>query len=223
MTERLPEHGIGMKKLNSAFCKALALGLVLSAVSQMSFADNWLLSVSGGAGKADSPPDSGNTADADLSADGVVHFVANYHESTDSDGARLYSEFFLGANTLEADVTTDSVNYTASIDALHAQVGGVYEWADSQWLKPYFVMTLGLSHYSPELTDEETYFSGTAGLGSRFRLTNKLSLKLEARVLGTLLNDSSPIFCQDDDECSVGIDGRLWNQQHFTAGMSWSF
>lgn len=212
-----------MKKINSTLFTSIAFVLSLLAMSQTAFASKWQLSISGGAGQADAPPESNSASDADLSADGIVHIVANYYESTDSDGARLYSEFFLGANTLEANINTGSASYTANIDALHAQIGGVYEWADSKWLRPYFVMTVGLSHYSPELTNEETYFSGTAGLGGRLRITEQLSLKLEARILGTLLNNSSTIFCRADDDCSIGVDGRLWNQQHYTAGMSWSF
>lgn len=200
---------------------ALALISLLAAAPTI-IASDWQISIAGGTSQASSPSDNETNNRTEFSSAEVFHIVANHYQNTNRDGARLYTEYFIAANSLEAEVSGDE-NYTSNIDALHAQLGGVYEWGEAGFLRPYFVMTIGFSHYSPELSSEETYFSGSAGLGAKFFLTERLGLRLEARALGTLLNASSTIFCQSDDECSVGVDGTLWNQQHYTAGLSWSF
>lgn len=196
--------------------------VTLLTFSQSSLASDWQLSVTTGLGQANDPAETGSSVDAELEIDSVIYIVANRFEREDIDGARLYSEYLIAANTITAEVS-GGATYETEIQNLHMQVGGIYEWSNSSPLQPYFAMTLGLSHYSPELVDEETFFSGTVGLGGKIKLTDKLGLRIEARALGTLLDASSTIFCNEEDECAFGVDGNLWTQQHFTAGLSWSF
>ena len=206
-----------MKKSTQVLVFFLLFGLW-----RLSYASDWQISVAGGFGQASDPAESFSTSQADLTVDSVLHLVANQHQSRDSDGANLYTEYFFAMNSITAEVTGTS-NYTTSIDAMHLQLGGVYEWTNSDFVRPYFALTLGVSQYTPQLTGDEAFFSGTAGLGAKLRLTDFLALRVEARALGTLLNSSSSIFCSSDDSCDLGVEGTLWLQQHYTAGVTWSF
>lgn len=191
--------------------------------AQLASASDWQLSIAGGTGQARDPSSDESTSNVELNNDQVIYLVANKLESTGTDGERLYTEFFLASNVITADVDSGSP-YETEIEAYHLHLGGIYEWVPSERFNPYFAMTLGISHYTPELSDEDTYFSGSVGIGSKIWLTQRLALRLEARALGTLLNSSSTIFCgESDDDCAIGVDGTLWTQQHYTAGLTWAF
>ncbi len=198
----------------------LALLVPLSAIADKP-ANKVALTLAGGAGFAGDP--SSGDANIDIDAKQTFQIVANIYDRQNEDGANLYYEFFLGSNTLNAEISPAPEQlYETSVDAYHLQVGGVYEWTPGSLFRPYLAATLGLSHYSPEYNSEESFFSGSLGLGGRFWVSDSFALRLEARAFGTVMDSSSEIFCQDN-VCAVEISGSLWLQQQLTAGVTWSF
>ncbi len=184
--------------------------------------DYWQISISGGSGIADDPS-AESDEDIDIEAGGVFHLVANLYDRQNDDGANLYYQFFYGSNTLDTEVNAGTnAAYETELEAHHLQIGGVYEWRPEKRFRPYFAAAVGASHYIPEQTSDETYLSSSAALGANLWFTNTLALKFEARAIGTVFNSSSSIFCNEDD-CSLGIDGSLWWQQHLSAGVTWQF
>lgn len=178
----------------------------------------WQLSLSGGAGSAGDPgEDASDSLNIDVKS--LVHLTLHRKERQNDDGANLYYEFLYSQNTLEA---SDSTNEKADIDSQHLHIGGTYEWASSRWVRPYFSLGIGASHYEPDITDNDTYFSTSAALGSRVWINSSIAITLEARAIGTALSNDTGIFCPDE-ECTAGIDASLWWQRHYTAGVTWAF
>lgn len=205
-----------------SFFSRILLVTTFLCCAQFSFANDWQLSIASGVGSANDPS-SANGTDLSLDVESLIYLVANKYQYANNDGAKLYTEYVLASHSLATEVVNGSSGYATSIDSTHLQMGGIYEWANESRFHPYFAMTLGLSHYSPKLADAETYFSGTVALGARLWITRALALRIEARNLGTLLDASSNIFCDNEDSCAFGIDGSVWMQQHYTAGVSWRF
>lgn len=201
----------------------LAIFVLLLGAWRLSFATEWELSVTGGSARANNPFSDDVTAEIDMDTNSVMYLILNHFERNDDD-ARISSEFLLANNTISAMVSEEGeLPYKAEIDAYHLQAGGTYEWAGHNIVRPYFVMTGGLSHYMPKNTSDETYFSGTLGLGLKVKLAENIALRAEARALGSLLDQSSSIFCGSNSGCAISLQGSVWVQQHVTAGATWSF
>ena len=195
------------------------LSLSLSATAKEK---NWSISLAGGAGFASDPDVENNSADISIDSGAATQLVLNYWDKQNRDGAHLYYEFFYSRNDMTADVTPSAgPAYSNDIQADHLQIGGIYEWGNNDRFRPYFAATVGGSAYSSDFEDE-TYFSWTAGLGTKIWFTDSLALRLEARGLATVLDSSSAIFCANN-ACAVEIKGTLWWQQQLTAGLTYAF
>jgi len=198
--------------------KCALLCLVLACLSGNTLAqDTWLFSFSSGASSANSLQVSDQN-NVQFDENEVYHFVANRYDGTNRDGAHLYYEFFLSHNTY----TSDASSYSLDLEGTHLQLGGAYEWAEFRAIKPYIAATLGTSYYDSRASSGEPFWSGSFGIGSRYHLNPRFSLKLEARAIGTMLDGELDVFC-DGDDCALGVESDIWWQQHITAGFSWSF
>ncbi|WP_096085135.1 outer membrane beta-barrel protein [Agaribacterium haliotis] len=205
-----------MKKLLTA--TALLATVTSPALAQQ----EWRLSVAGGPSYASNPSKDDN-GEMELDSGTALQLVAHKFQKGNRDGARLYYEFLYAQNSIDVDVEAGSDSYDSSIAAKHFQIGGTYEWAENpKVFDPYFAMTIGGSHYSPDSSDSETYLSGSLALGTRFWVMDQLAIRLDARVFGTVIDSSTTIFCQNNS-CFIGIDGSLWLQQQLTAGVTWAF
>ena len=207
-----------MKKLLTI--AALSTLLATPALAQQ----EWRISLATGSSTASDPTSGENGESADIDSDTPLHIVLNKFQRINNDGARLYYEFLYAQNDMNVDIKAADAadNYSTSLSAQHLHLGGTYEWGESKVFDPYFAATMGASHYSPEQASSDTFFSMSAALGARFWVIDNLSLRFEARAFGTLMNSSSEILCLGGT-CYVEIDGSLWLQNHFTAGLTYAF
>jgi opacity protein-like surface antigen len=76
------------------------------------------------------------------------------------------------------------------------QLGGTYLF-DGEKAQPYLAATIGGTHIRTESTtsQDDTFFSGSIGLGVKFMPSARIGIRLEARAYGTLIDSSSQIFC----------------------------
>lgn len=195
------------------FC-VLIIGLSATTWAQ----ESWRLSLSAGFGNANTISDDENAA-IRFSGDNAFQLVANYFDSVNYDGANLHYELLFSQTNLNLDTENGD---DSAIQGHHLQLGGVYEWAEWQYVQPYLAGTLGASHYDSEYDSGELFWSSSFALGTHIRLNSAVALKLEARALGTLLNGNLGVFCNEQN-CSLGVDGNLWWQHYVSAGFSWSF
>ena len=119
----------------------------------------------------------------------------------------------------------DSDKLELAIDTF--QIGGTYLW-EGDLAQPFLVGTLGAAHYRPRSgdSDSDTFFAFTIGGGWKLWPTRRFGLRLEGRYYGTLMSNSSKIFCSSAPEnsgCLIQTRGKLLSQWEVTVGGSLRF
>jgi hypothetical protein len=113
------------------------------------------------------------------------------------------------------------------IDIQYLQIGGTYV-ADGQRARPFLAATLGATRFDPgPLTfDSENFFSFGVGAGWYLQASERLNLRLEGRLLGTLLRSDSDLFCEtgpDENICALAADGDFFWQFQTSLGFAFRF
>ncbi len=136
----------------------------------------------------------------------------------------LYSLQQSSARITDALSTEESV---VDLDSHTLQLGGTYLF-DGDKVVPYLAFTLGGTHVRTRAADDEndTFFSGSIGLGLRFLPYSRVGIRVEARAYGTFVNSSSQIFCStgpDENVCAIRLRGDLVSQFETFAGITVRF
>lgn len=160
-------------------------------------------------------------AGSDLKLDDATSFGLIFNMRADEN--RQYEIFYARQKT-ELDTRGLFVNEPVfDLDVEYLHVGGTYAF-DSDVGTPYIVATIGASHFEPKPSgfDSETRFSFSLGGGVQLFTSKRIGLRLEGRVLGTLVKSDSEIFCRagfDTNFCAVRVDGDLLWQWQLMAGL----
>ncbi|MCK4834463.1 MAG: outer membrane beta-barrel protein, partial [Gammaproteobacteria bacterium] len=127
----------------------------------------------------------------------------------------------LNSITINPPVPNNSVDIPLTIDYLH--IGGTTPISDDQNLKTFVSGGLGFTYSSPDYTGAQSDLraSFSLGVGLRWPLTDRLSLRLETRGTGTLYNNNSAIFCNGG--CAISVNGNLFLQAEIFAGLGFRF
>jgi opacity protein-like surface antigen len=109
------------------------------------------------------------------------------------------------------------------LDITYLQVGGTY-WGQGERARPYFVATVGASRFEPDDSsfDSETFFAFTVGGGYKIAPTSRLGLRLEGRVLGSLVDSDSSVFCASGSAasgCLIRVSSSVVWQWEVLAGL----
>jgi len=114
-----------------------------------------------------------------------------------------------------------SVNIPLSIDYLH--IGGTAPISDEEKLKTFVTGGLGFTYSSPDYTGAQSDLraSFSIGIGLKYPMTERISLRLETRGLATLYDNNSAIFCSGG--CSLSVNGNLFLQGEVFAGIGFKF
>jgi len=112
-----------------------------------------------------------------------------------------------------ADITIDTL-----------QLGGTYLGSGNTAL-PYFVATAGLTRIKPESSGSDYYLGFSTGGGWKFFPTKRLGLRLEGRILGTVISSSSQWFCgvNNGGTCAFKTTGNMLWQFQANAGLVFRF
>ena len=113
------------------------------------------------------------------------------------------------------------------LDVEYLHFGGTYH-GDGNNTRPFLATTIGLTRFDPEPsgTSAETYFSASIGGGVQLRATRRLGVRLEGRVVTTLVSSDSEIFCRTGgvtNFCAVRVDGSTFTQFELRAGLVFRF
>ncbi len=86
------------------------------------------------------------------------------------------------------------------LDIDYFQIGGTVAWSEGKRFIPYFGMTIGAAHFSPDLSglESETRFAFTVGAGVRVPVTPHIGVRAEWRTYVTLLGSDSNLFCASE-------------------------
>ena len=137
-------------------------------------------------------------------------------------------EIFYSQQRSEATFSeTSAIDQVVDVDIHVLQLGGTYV-GDGDKMRPYVAMTLGGTHIRTDSVDsaDDTFFSGSIGIGMKFMPSSRIGIRVEARAYGTLLSSDTKLFCQtgpDQNICAVQVDGNLLTQFETFAGITFRF
>ena len=169
--------------------------------------------------------DSESDFEAKLEDSASFGVLFNIREGSNTQWEILYSQ-----QQTDAEVSgLDTGNETLDMRVHYLQVGGTYQ-GDSGTVRPYLAATLGASHFDIKTAgyDSDTFFSFSIGPGLQIRPSERLGLRLEARLFGSLIRSDSKLFCISDPGggtagCAIAVSGDvLWQVQTF-AGVVFRF
>jgi opacity protein-like surface antigen len=162
--------------------------------------------------------------DYDLDDDSSAGVIFNFPASDFTEWEIYYSK-----QSTDVDVAgfadTDA---QIDVDIEYLQVGGTYLFDRTQKAQPYFVATAGVTKIDPDAagTSSDTFFSFGVGGGWKFFPNSHVGLRLDGRLIGTLISSDSEIFCKSDSEggaCAVALKGESLYQFEFQAGVVFRF
>jgi hypothetical protein len=136
----------------------------------------------------------------------------------------LYSQQGSAEALYEGDPGPDPL---VDVDIHVLQIGGTYLFEGEKAI-PYLAATIGGTHIrtSSGESRDDTFFSGSIGIGMKFLPTSRVGIRVEARAYGTLVSSNSELFCStgpDANFCAVQIDGKLFSQVETFAGITFRF
>lgn len=115
------------------------------------------------------------------------------------------------------------------LDVHYLQGDGTYQ-GDTGTVRPYLAATIGATHFDVKSSnfDSDTFFSFSIGTGLQIRPNERLGLRLEARIFGTLVSSGSSIFCLSDPAngtagCAITVAGEVFWQTQAMAGIVFRF
>lgn len=114
------------------------------------------------------------------------------------------------------------------VDMQTLQGGGTYQGSGERVI-PYVAVTIGGTQIKTSANGasrDDTFWSGSIGLGLQIRPADRIGLRLEVRAYGTLMDSDSDIFCQtgpNQNVCAVRVDGTLLSQVETLAGIVFRF
>ena len=112
------------------------------------------------------------------------------------------------------------------LDIEHLQFGGSYSF-EGESTQPFLSLTLGISRLEPNPlgSGAEIYPSVSIGGGFRFRADKRIGVRVEGRVLTTLVDNDSRILCVSSGgaACAIQIQGTPLTQWEARAGLVFRF
>ena len=115
----------------------------------------------------------------------------------------------------------EDVDVPLRISYLH--FGGTAPITDEKKLKTYVSGGLGFTYLTPDFSGLESDLLGSLslGLGMRMPMTERIDLRLETRLLATLVNSNSGILCSGG--CVIKVNGSAFYQGEVFAGVAFRF
>ena len=163
--------------------------------------------------------DTDSMLEAELDDSASFGLLFNIRETSNTTWEILFSQQMTDAEVVS--VPSGSLEMTLR----YLQAGGTYA-GDGRTVMPYLAATLGLAHIdirSPGY-DSDTFFAFSIGPGLQFRPHDRVGIRLEARLFGTLLRSDSELFCLSNPgaqtaACAIAVDGDILWQAQAIAGV----
>ena len=149
--------------------------------------------------------------------------ILNFRHKSNTQWEIFYSQQRSEATFSEISV----IDQVVDVDIHVLQLGGTYV-GEGDKMRPYVAMTLGGTHIRTDSVDsaDDTFFSGSIGIGMKLMPSSRIGIRVEARAYGTLLSSDTKLFCQtgpDQNICAVQVDGNLLSQFETFAGITFRF
>jgi hypothetical protein len=164
------------------------------------------------------------TASYEMEDSASFGLIVNLPHKINTQWEILYSQQGSAEAIYEGDPGPDPL---VDVDIHVLQIGGTYLFEGDKAI-PYLAATLGGTHIRTSSAEsrDDTFFSGSIGIGMKFLPTSRVGIRVEARAYGTLVSSNSELFCStgpDANLCAVRIDGKLFSQVETFAGITFRF
>lgn len=164
--------------------------------------------------------DANTAADLDVDESGAAGIMLS--RALDP-GRRLELWYSRQSTAIEGGApVTGNPLFDTNVHYLH--LGGTVAADETAGIHPFVSGGIGATHFSPDRSGlgSDTRLSMSLGVGGRVYLSANMGLRLDARWIGTLMDNDSALFC-DDGSCAVRVDGGLFSQWEVGAGVFFGF
>jgi Outer membrane protein beta-barrel domain len=151
--------------------------------------------------------------------------IFNFRESAYTQWEILYSR----QNTEVEAAGLPTISEPLEMDLHYLQAGGTYQ-GEGNSVRPYLAATVGAAFFDVRTDgfNSDTFFSFSIGPGLQIRPNDRLGIRLEARVFGTLVRSDSRLFCVSNPGggtagCAITITGEVFWQMQAMAGVVFRF
>jgi hypothetical protein len=130
----------------------------------------------------------------------------------------------LSYGSYDFKTTVDDELIDSSFDLLYAHFNGVAHYRQQNYTT---TVSFGLgATFIDSDNDSSSYPSITAGLGTRYNISQNLALITELRAYGTFADDDSSLFCRsgaNGSSCFAQFDGSFWVDAALRLGIAYRF
>lgn len=123
-------------------------------------------------------------------------------------------------NYISRDFTDDIDQSTHSFETVYTHFSGIAFFPEKYYLTT-FGFGLGATYFNSDF-DDDLYPSLTVSLGTRYTLSDTLTLITEVRGYATFVNDNDTLFCQDDN-CYAHFNSGIWFDSQLSIGVAYKF
>lgn len=134
-------------------------------------------------------------------------------------------EFYFARQSAGLDTVPEGVDPGLELDITHYLIGGTYVGGGDR-VRPYLAAGIGAAHISPDGPgyDSDTVFGFGLGVGAQVFPASRVGLRFEGRMLGSLIDSDSAIFCatgpQQGATCAFRASGDALLQWEVFAGLT---
>jgi hypothetical protein len=123
-------------------------------------------------------------------------------------------------NYISRDFTDNTTQSTHSFDTLYAHFSGVGYFKERNYITTVS-LGIGATYFNSDF-DDVISPSITAAIGTRYTLSDSLTLITEVRGYATLTDDDDTLFCEGDN-CLAHFDDAVWFDTQISIGIAYSF
>ena len=175
----------------------------------------------GGSFESDQDSGSATTGDIDLDDAASYGLIVNWPAEENTEW-----EIYLSRQSTSLETTglfAPDEPAIADLDITYLQAGGTY-YFEGERARPYIVATVGVSRFEPDDSafDPENFFAFGIGGGYKLAPTSRLGVRLEGRILGSVVSSDSGVFCRSGpaaNSCLVSVSGSVVWQWEVLAGL----
>ncbi len=162
-----------------------------------------------------------------LDDDAVVGLIVNVPAQGMRGDDYTEWELYVSRQSAGLDDAPAGVDPSLEIDITHVLLGGTYVGAGESY-RPFLAAGIGAAHLSPDGAgyDSDTVFAFALGGGAQVFPAERIGVRLEARVLGAVIDSDSAIFCRSDGggaACAFRASGDVLWQWEVFAGLTARF
>jgi hypothetical protein len=173
----------------------------------------------------------------DIAADPIFGVTVDVRVRADATVEFIYSRQQTTLELRSTDILRPGVDFF-DVNVEYFQAGGVYEILgegveyfdeddDKPTVRPFIVLTLGATRFSPSVSGgragSDWHFSLGFGGGVKVLLSKRWGLRLDARAWPTFVAGGAAFFCSLPGGCLISFGGSASWQASTTAGLIVAF